>query len=116
METPQELEVWYIIPAIRKELAKSLQGQGDKQFEIAEKLGLTRPAISQYLSKKRANEFIFSPLINVEIKKAAYRIKNKFDTQKEIQNIISITRNSKLTCTLHRMSDNNLKDCNACFE
>ncbi len=116
MKTPQELEVWYIIPAIRKELAKSMQEQGNKQFEIAEKLGLTKPAVSQYLSKKRANEFIFNPLINAEIKKAAKRIKNKFDTQKEIQIILEITRNSKLTCTLHKMSDKNLIECTACFE
>jgi hypothetical protein len=45
---PQEIEVWYIIPAIRKELAKRLvQHHEVAQKDVAELLGVTEAAISQ---------------------------------------------------------------------
>ncbi len=53
---PQEIEVWYLIPAIRKELAISLYNLGLKQKNIAELLGLTPSAISQYLKEKRGKQ------------------------------------------------------------
>ena len=52
---PQEIEVWYIIPAIRRELAKNMiEKHGLTQKEAAEKLGLTEAAVSRYVSGKRA--------------------------------------------------------------
>ena len=64
---PQEVEVWYVLPAIRRELAKVMKTKtvqradedGDKkehkitQKEIAKMLGVTEPAITQYLLRKR---------------------------------------------------------------
>ena len=38
MKLPQEIDVWYIIPAIRREFAKGLLKKGLKQREIAKKL------------------------------------------------------------------------------
>ena len=51
---PQEVEVWYIIPLIRKELALAMKKRKMPQNEIASLLGVTDSAISQYSNNKRA--------------------------------------------------------------
>ena len=57
---PQEIEVWYIIPAIRRELTKILIKQYNlKQKKVAMLLGISEAAISQYLSNKRGQEIKF---------------------------------------------------------
>lgn len=54
-QTPCEIIVWHILPAIRRELAKiMIERYGLTQKEAAKKLGLTEAAISRYLSGKRA--------------------------------------------------------------
>ena len=45
---PQEIEVWYILPAIRKELVVVLKESGLTQRKIAGMLKVTEAAISQY--------------------------------------------------------------------
>ncbi len=42
-----------ILPAVRSLIAKDLQEKGYTQTEIADLLGLTQPAVSQYLSAAR---------------------------------------------------------------
>jgi len=113
MELMQELEVWYVIPSIRKELALAMINQGLKQVEIAKKLGLTTPAVNQYLSKKRGNEIKFNNKIKEDISNSAKRINSEIDAVREIQYLIGLTRKEKIVCQLHK---NNMKNCNACFE
>ena len=60
MITPQELEVWYILPAIRRELTISLKEEGLKQRQVAEILGVTEAAVSQYIKSKRAKAIKFN--------------------------------------------------------
>lgn len=82
MKIPCELVVWYVLPTIRREVAKELvNAHGMSQAEIARKFGVTDAAISQYLKKKRGE----NPLIEEspqydkfekEIKAAAERIAN----------------------------------------
>lgn len=67
--------VWYTLPIIRKELARSLiKDYGLSQRKAAEKLGITESAVSQYLSKKRGNFKALNPTIRKEIKESAKRI------------------------------------------
>jgi len=50
---PQEIEVWYIIPAIRKELARLLTKENNLSYEkVGGYLGISKAAVSQYLSNK----------------------------------------------------------------
>ena len=66
---PQEIEVRYILPAIRRELARIfIQEHNLSQKEAANVLGLTEAAISQYLHYKRAKEVVFSDIIVNEIR------------------------------------------------
>ncbi len=55
--TPCELAVRDILPAIRAMIVLELRDRGLKQKEIANKLGLTQPAVSYYLNKRRAKKF-----------------------------------------------------------
>ena len=57
---PQEIEVFYILPALRRELAVSLKSAGKSQKAIAGLLGVTEAAVSQYFSSKRASQVKFS--------------------------------------------------------
>lgn len=54
IKPPCEIIVQAIVPAIRSELVRQLFNvHGLKQTEIAEKLGITQPAVSQYISGSR---------------------------------------------------------------
>ncbi|HLC55710.1 MAG TPA: hypothetical protein VJJ23_00555, partial [Candidatus Nanoarchaeia archaeon] len=72
-DMPQEIEVWYIIPALRREFASILKEKGFPQKQIAEKLKLTESAVSQYLKLKRAKDLDFDSNIQKEIKLAVDR-------------------------------------------
>ena len=99
---PQEIEVWYIIPAIRKELAKILHKKYKLTFEeIGEIVGVSKSAISQYLRKKRASIIKLPAKIKKEIEKSAEIIaKNKKKALKEIIRILSLIKKSKCTCAI----------------
>lgn len=59
MKTPCEVVVWYVLPTIRRELAKELvDSYGLKQSQIAKMFGVTDAAISQYLKNKRGGSSI----------------------------------------------------------
>ncbi len=54
MKIPCEVVVWYILPIIRREVARELVNEhGLTQAQVARKFGVTDAAISQYLKKKR---------------------------------------------------------------
>ncbi|MDO5849083.1 MAG: transcriptional regulator [Methanobrevibacter sp.] len=55
MKPPCEIVVWYVIPAIRSELAKDLLALGMKQKEVSQLMDITQPAVSQYITDKRGN-------------------------------------------------------------
>ena len=115
---PQEIEVWYTIPALRRALAKALLDQELSQKRIAGVMGITEAAVSQYLHSKRASEVVFSKKIEVEIKKSAKLIAQ--DPKKMMQEMMRLTRieDVKLvTCKLHKNHDQNLpSNCETCFE
>lgn len=118
MELPQEIEVWYIIPALRKELAVAMKEQGLKQSEIAKRMGLTKAAITNYITKKRAKEINFDKEFKLQIKESSKRIKDEFTAMHEIQKLLQSANKTKIICEIHRMNSNNkeLSECNACFE
>jgi uncharacterized protein len=70
-----EENVWYILPLIRKEFARSLiKDHGLTQRKAAEKLGITESAVSQYVSKKRGDLKVTDAGIRREIKESTKRI------------------------------------------
>ena len=114
---PQEIEVFYLIPAIRKAVAVQLKRQGKGQKEIAELLGITGAAVSQYMSKKRASEIKFDDAILAEIEKSVDKIKEPMDSVRETQRILNLIRQSKLICQYHRKFTKGIpKNYCACFK
>ncbi len=54
MKTPCEIIVWYVLPAMRSEIARELvHTHHMKQNEVGRLFGVTDAAVSQYLNKKR---------------------------------------------------------------
>ncbi|MFO8132938.1 MAG: helix-turn-helix domain-containing protein [Thermoplasmatota archaeon] len=52
-KAPCETAVWDVLPCLRSALARRLKQRGMRQTDIAELLGVSPAAVSQYLSKKR---------------------------------------------------------------
>jgi hypothetical protein len=97
---PQEIEVWYIIPAIRKELARQLTSEYEMSYEKAGGiLGVSKAAVSQYISNKRANKVKLSPEIKKEI---SYSAKLLSENPKlaliELQRILKVMKDKKCSC------------------
>ena len=116
---PQEIEVWYLIPALRRELARIFIEKYDlSQKKAAEILGITESAISQYFSSKRGSEVKFSKKEMTEIEKTAGEIiKNNKNIVKSIYDLCIKFRENKTICDLHKDQDKTIpKNCNVCFE
>jgi predicted transcriptional regulator len=112
---PQEIEVRYIIPSLRKELATSLKEKGLKQREIAETLNITPAAVSQYIKEKRGTTE-FNKEILKEIEKSGTKIiKDRFATQKELLKLTMTIRKSKTICDIHKQHDCVPENCDFCF-
>lgn len=97
---PQEIEVWYIIPTIRRELSRLLTKRYKLTFEkTGEILGISKAAVSQYLGNKRAGKIKFTPEIKKEIEKSAKLIsENKNLAVKEIMKILKIMKVKGCAC------------------
>ena len=118
---PQEIEVRYILPAIRRELARVfIQEHSLSQKEAARMLGLTEAAISQYQHYKRAKEVVFSNDVVNEIKASAKRIiADKASRQRliaEMYRISGLTKVRHILCDIHRAQSKELETCNVCFD
>ena len=99
---PQEIEVYYILPTIRKYLAFSLKEQGMPQKNIADLLLIRESTVSHYINKKRGNFIQFNTLILNEIKKSASKIKNKLDFITETQHLLKLIRETRTLCEIHK--------------
>lgn len=116
---PQEIEVWYLIPALRRELARIFVEEYNlSQKKTAEILGITDAAISQYLSSKRGSEIKFSGKDLDDIKRAAKDIiENNQDIMKKLYALSSSLRKSKIICNIHMSQDKSVdKFCDICFK
>ena len=65
---PQEVEVFYILPTIRKYLVVYMKEEGLSQKEIAKKLFIRESTVSQYTHGKRASVIDFNENIKKKIK------------------------------------------------
>jgi predicted transcriptional regulator len=118
---PQEIEVRYIIPAIRGRLAHVLvEEKGVSQKQAAKLLGLTEAAISQYINGKRGNEVIFSEGVVDEIRRSADSIladkANRGKMVAELYRISHLTNVKQILCDMHRKQSKGLEECTICFD
>ncbi len=116
MTQPQEIEVFYILPAIRSRMASALKEGGKSQKEIAELLCVQESTISNYLSSKRAMDVRFNTAINKEIADAVKKIATKEDLIRETQRILdSVRKEKEVLCGVHKAVSDVPKGCEACF-
>ena len=118
---PQEVEVRYILPAIRRELAKILITEHNhSQKEAAQILGLTEAAVSQYRHFKRAKEVDFTDNVVKEIRVSADRImmdnNNRQRLIAEMYRLTNLHGVKQVLCELHRSQSKELANCNICFD
>ena len=119
MELPQEIEAFYTLPAVRRELAKALVHQGLTQRAISKKLGVTEAAVSQYLSNKRGTVMEYPEEISAAINSAATSIKSTDDqltVRRAIQQLSSLLKDSKVICALHKKHGNVQEGCDTCYQ
>ena len=115
---PQELEVWYVLPTIRRELAKSLLDLQLSREKISEILGVSKASISHYLRRKRGNEVEFDDELIKKIKESAIRIvENENNYLEEVQELCKFIRVSRRLCQIHmEKSNSSYATCTVCLE
>ena len=100
---PQEVEVWFILPALRKKLCLKLIKKGLSQKDVAQIMNSTDASVSQYVKHKRASEKLFSRELDKEIEKSAQRIiKDEENLNDEIMRLNEIVKEEGLICKVHR--------------
>jgi predicted transcriptional regulator len=112
---PQEIEVWYVIPAIRKELARVFIKKYHMKYEnIANILGISKAAVSQYINEKRATSVRFPKEIKKEIEKSAKIIlKNNKKVMEEIMRLIKKIKKKGCLCKICKKYNKGIiKICN----
>lgn len=113
---PQEIEVFYVLPAIRRELALSMKKAGKTQKDIAKLLGVTEPAVSQYISLKRAKQVVFDDGIKQIIHTAASRITDELGLFREMQKLMRVMHENRVICKVHESLGQAPSGCRACYE
>ncbi len=100
---PQELEVWYLLPAIRKRLAIALISKGKSQKEVAKTMFLTEAAVSQYKKAKRAQDEFLGTKFDIDFTAAVDKILlNNQSFFPEVMRLNNLIRNSGVLCDLHK--------------
>jgi len=101
MDVPCRAVVWYLLPALGAELAKEMKEDGMTQNEIAEKLGVTPSAVSQYLKKKRGSEIKFGTKSAKMVKQLAKSLKNGTGCISSVCNVCRTARSERVLCKIH---------------
>ncbi len=116
MDMPQELEVWYVMPALRKAFADMMLKKGLNQKEIAKKLSLGKSAVSQYIKSQRGTELKFdNKMLKIIEKSVDSVLRNKSTVREELVSLCSIIRKEGILCCFHKSMDKKLKQCEICL-
>ena len=110
---PQEIEVWYVIPAIRRELSSLLTRKYGLSYNKAgEVLGVSKAAISQYNKNKRASKVTLHDKVIKEIERTAkIMARDKSKTVQEILKVLKFMRDKKLSFEFCKGGRHNHEDC-----
>jgi predicted transcriptional regulator len=119
MDLPQEIEAFYVIPAVRRELARILVADGLTQRLVAHKLGVTDAAVSQYLSNKRGITIEYPPTVAATFRAAADAVKNATNertVREALEAACAAVRDERVMCTLHKKHATVKDGCSDCYE
>ncbi len=130
---PQEVEVWYVLPSIRRELTRMLIAKEIPQKTIAQMLGVTEPAVTQYKLEKstgrsRGDQVQIPKKLLPEIEKSVDVIIKAWENKApddnvyeemtlEVNRLIKVLRDAGILCEVHRTYCEGVHDdCAACKE
>ncbi len=105
-----------MLPAVRREIAIVMKAEGKSQKEIAGLLGITEPAVSQYMSAKRASTFQLNERVKAAIKDSVKRITGEIGLMREMQRLLVLIREERLVCQAHEAFGGAPRGCSVCFE
>ena len=109
---PQEIEVWVVLPALRKAFAVHLIKAGMPQKKVAQLMGVTEAAVSQYKNGKRAHETAITGELSVEVSKSIPQIlKNPKILFQEMMRVNHFIKTSGLFCKIHRLKSQTPDGC-----
>ena len=119
MKPPCEIVVWYVIPAIRSELAKELLNLGMKQKDVSELMDITQPAVSQYITDKRGSGIKLNEDVRAMIKQFARELSEGEATKADlISRTCTICKNVKTMDVLEQLNIDKSElgdDCQTCL-
>lgn len=117
-QLPQEIEVWYVLPALRREFANVLIKEHKlSQKKVAGLLQITEAAVSQYISGKRAGKVKFDMDVLAEVRKSAKRVvKGDVPLFTELERISKHLTVKQVVCEMCRTSNVELGECSVCFK
>ncbi len=99
---PQEIEVWYVLPAIRKKIALKLMEKNISQKKVAEMMSVTPSAVCQYKSQKRAKEEIFDAEMEKELETSVINIvEEKTSLASEIIRLNNLMKKKGVVCKIY---------------
>jgi predicted transcriptional regulator len=128
---PQEVEVWYVLPSIRRELTRMFIAKEIPQKTIAQMLGVTEPAVTQYKLEKstgrsRGDQVQIPKKLLPEIEKSVDVIIKAWENKapddnvyeemtREVNRLIKVLRDAGILCEVHRNYCEGVHDdCAAC--
>lgn len=113
-----EIQVRYVLPVIRKELAKALLDLGLSAKDAAAKLDITPAAVSQYVNEKRAAEITLPESLDADIQAAAKRLLSGEITSLEAtMSLLHHKSMMKVICAYHKSQDTTLpNNCTICMK
>jgi len=108
MKATCELMIWYVLPAIRRELAKSLiHEHGLSRKEVAGKLEVTEATISHYMRSKRAKVVLSDEGVMAQISQLAEKLTNgDYVSGMDICKICNSIRSTKVVDSLYVLYTN----------
>ncbi len=116
---PQEVDVWYVLPALRKKIALGLLGTGMSQKEVAGIMKTSEATISHYKKDKRVKTDLLGNTLDAEIALSIKRIqKNSAILFSEILKLSNIVKEKGIFCDLYgKMATvhQSKRPCNDCY-
>jgi predicted transcriptional regulator len=116
---PQEIEIWYLIPALRREFAKIFVADYDlNQKKVAKLLQISEASVSHYTNAHRGYNIKFSQAELKGIKVSAKKIiTSRSPLIKELYSLCMRFRKSRSLCKIHRSFDKSIESgCRVCFK
>jgi predicted transcriptional regulator len=118
IQFPQEIDVWYILPALRKKIALGLLKEGMNQKEVAFVMKTSEATISHYKKDKRVKVDVLGTKLDVEIKDALVKIEENHSLLfSEIVKLSNVVKEKGIFCELYDQKatvEESIRPCNEC--